>query len=96
MSSFERSLIDNYLYNISISRYAEKKFFEENCGQSLAEIKSTEDQNLQSEATVSSVSKIPIVNSSDDCGENKKNCQQNLAESKSTQEQNFQSEAAVS
>ncbi|WP_417904614.1 hypothetical protein [Candidatus Tisiphia endosymbiont of Micropterix aruncella] len=62
----------------------------------MAEIKSTEDQNLQSEATVSSVSKIPILNSSDDCEENEKDCEQNLAESKSTQEQNFQSEAAVS
>ncbi|WP_367363854.1 hypothetical protein [Candidatus Tisiphia endosymbiont of Nedyus quadrimaculatus] len=75
---------------------AKKNFFEENCEQSLEEIKSTEEPNLQSEATVSSVSKIPILNSSDDCEENEKNCQQNLAESKSTQEQNFQSEAAVS
>ncbi|BFD46066.1 MAG: hypothetical protein DMENIID0002_07120 [Rickettsia endosymbiont of Sergentomyia squamirostris] len=62
----------------------------------MAEIKSTEDQNLQSEATVNSVSKIPILNSSDDCEENEKNCEQNLAESKSTEEQNFQSEAVVS
>ncbi|MDR0773816.1 MAG: hypothetical protein LBE72_00530, partial [Rickettsia sp.] len=93
------NIIDNNI-SIFISRYGKKKFFEgncgQNCGQSLEESKSTEEQSLQSEATVSSVSKILPINSSDDCGENKKNCEQNWVEGKSTQEQNFQSEGAVS